>query len=176
MTAIGGEDLVKGAAWASMIEGAQAAGAKVILLAPTPDAHAKLADPNNLPVQPAAQVRQLAADHGTGLADPLACFQAELARGTPPDDLLSQFNHPNARGPSARRRVERARPVEGQPGILRARCDGQADLLVDHARSYRDIKGHSLHEGNRHTRIQKITWRTDGSTDFGVPTSDSPTK
>lgn len=131
VTAIGGEDAVKGAArfdgdvlalrpdvvcidyalndrrvglaaartaWVSMIERAQAAGAKVILLTPTPDARAKLDDPNDLLVQLAAQVRQLAVDRGTGLVDSLARFQAELVRGTPLDDLLSQSNHPNARG------------------------------------------------------------------------------
>ncbi len=131
VTAIGGEDSVRGAArfdrdvltlrpdvvcidyalndrrvglaaartaWVSMIERAKAAGAKVILLTPTPDARAKLADPNDLLVQLSAQVRGLAAEHGVALVDSLARFQAELARGTPLDDLLSQFNHPNTRG------------------------------------------------------------------------------
>jgi GH43 family beta-xylosidase len=85
-------------AWVSMIERAQAAGAKVILLTPTPDARAKLADPDDLLVQLAAQVRELAAEYGVALVDSLARFQAELARGTPLDELLSQFNHPNTRG------------------------------------------------------------------------------
>jgi len=131
VTAIGGEDSVRGAArfdrdvlplrpdvvcidyalndrrvgltaartaWISMIERAQAAGAKVILLTPTPDARAKLDDPKDLLVQLAAQVRQLAAEHGVALVDSLAAFQAELARGTKLDDLLSQFNHPNTLG------------------------------------------------------------------------------
>jgi lysophospholipase L1-like esterase len=131
VTAIGGEDSVRGAArfdrdvltlrpdvvcidyalndrrvglaaartaWVSMIERAKAAGAKVILLTPTPDARAKLDDPNDLLVQLTAQVRGLAAEHGVALVDSLARFQEELARGTPLDDLLSQFNHPNTRG------------------------------------------------------------------------------
>ena len=131
VTAIGGEDSVRGAArfdrdvlalrpdvvcidyalndrrvglaaartaWVSMIGRAQAAGAKVILLTPTPDARAKLDDPEDLLVQLAAQVRELAREHGVALVDSLAGFQAELARGTKLDDLLSQFNHPNTRG------------------------------------------------------------------------------
>jgi hypothetical protein len=84
--------------WVTMIEQARAAGAKVILLTPTPDTRARLDDPADVLVQHAAQVRQLAAEYGTGLVDSLARFQAELARGTPLDDLLSQLNHPNARG------------------------------------------------------------------------------
>lgn len=131
VTAIGGEDAVRGAArfdrdvlalrpevvcidyalndrrvglaaartaWVSMLGRAQAAGAKVILLTPTPDARAKLDDPEDLLVQLAVQVRELAREHGVALVDSLARFQAELARGTKLDDLLSQFNHPNTRG------------------------------------------------------------------------------
>ncbi len=131
VTAIGGEDSVKGAArferdvlglrpdvvcidyalndrrvglaaariaWHAMIARAQSAGVKVILLTPTPDARAKFEDPKDLLVQLAAQVRELAHEHGVALVDSLARFQAEMAGGTKLDDLLSQFNHPNTRG------------------------------------------------------------------------------
>ena len=50
--------------------------------------------------------------------------------------------------------------------------DGKTDLLVFHARSYRDIPGDPLHDPNRHTRVQPIIWRTDGTPDFGVPLAD----
>ncbi|MCX6954850.1 MAG: family 43 glycosylhydrolase, partial [Verrucomicrobia bacterium] len=53
-------------------------------------------------------------------------------------------------------------------------ADGKSDLLVYHARSYRDIPGDPLQDPNRHTRIQKFTWRADGSPDFGVPAADGP--
>lgn len=86
------------AAWVSMIEKAQAAGAKVILLTPTPDTRAKLDDPADLLNQHAEQIRQLARDYGTGLVDSLARFKAEIARGARLEELLSQLNHPNARG------------------------------------------------------------------------------
>ncbi len=46
------------------------------------------------------------------------------------------------------------------------------DLLVYHARSYRDIPGDPLRDPNRHTRVQPITWRVDGTPDFGVPQPD----
>jgi GH43 family beta-xylosidase len=50
--------------------------------------------------------------------------------------------------------------------------DGKTDVLVYHARSYRDIKGDPLHDPNRHTRAQAIQWRSDGTPDFGEPVKD----
>ena len=47
--------------------------------------------------------------------------------------------------------------------------DGRTDLLVYHARNYRDIEGDPLRDPNRHTRVQPIVWRADGTPDFGVP-------
>lgn len=48
------------------------------------------------------------------------------------------------------------------------------DLLVYHARSYRDIAGDPLADPNRHTRVQPFTWRSDGSPDFDTPRPDDP--
>jgi GH43 family beta-xylosidase len=50
--------------------------------------------------------------------------------------------------------------------------DGKTDVLVYHARDYRDIVGDSLRDPNRHTRAQAIAWRADGTPDFGVPVAD----
>ena len=86
------------AAWTAMIQQAQAAGVKVILLTPTADMAAKLDDPNDPLNQHAEQIRQLAAEFHTGLVDSLALFKAEITRGTALGDLMSQGNHPNARG------------------------------------------------------------------------------
>ena len=85
-------------AWVAMIQKARAAGAQVILLTPTPDLRITFADEADTLHQHAAQVRQLAAEYGTGLVDSLAHFEAEVRAGTPPADLMSQVNHPNARG------------------------------------------------------------------------------
>jgi GH43 family beta-xylosidase len=52
--------------------------------------------------------------------------------------------------------------------------DGRTDVLVYHARSYRDIQGDPLHDPNRNTRAQVIHWRTDGTPDFGEPVADGP--
>jgi GH43 family beta-xylosidase len=43
------------------------------------------------------------------------------------------------------------------------------DLLVYHGRDYRQITGDPLYDPNRHTRVQRIYYRPDGTPDFGVP-------
>jgi acyl-CoA thioesterase I len=85
-------------AWVDMIQKAQAAGIKVILLTPSPDLRAKLDDAKDPLNQHAEQVRALAAEFHVGLVDSLALFKAESARGTPMENLMSQSNHPNEQG------------------------------------------------------------------------------
>jgi GH43 family beta-xylosidase len=53
--------------------------------------------------------------------------------------------------------------------------DGRSDILVYHARPYKDISGDPLYDPNRHTRLQKFYWRSDGTPDFGIPVADGPT-
>jgi GH43 family beta-xylosidase len=48
------------------------------------------------------------------------------------------------------------------------------DMLVYHARDYREIVGNSLHDPNRHTRIQPIHYTADGVPDFGEPVAIGP--
>jgi GH43 family beta-xylosidase len=43
------------------------------------------------------------------------------------------------------------------------------DMLVYHARDYDKIVGDPLFDRNRHTRIQPIAYRADGTPDFGQP-------
>ncbi|GAB7051443.1 glycoside hydrolase family 43 protein [Catenuloplanes indicus] len=47
--------------------------------------------------------------------------------------------------------------------------DGVTDVLVYHARDYRDITGDPLYDPNRHTRVQKLYWHPDGTPLFGIP-------
>ncbi len=84
--------------WVAMLEQAGAAGVKVLLLTPTPDQRAPLDDPADPLQQHAAQVRQVAGEYGVGLVDSLAAFEARIQRGTQLADLMSQCNHPNAKG------------------------------------------------------------------------------
>lgn len=52
--------------------------------------------------------------------------------------------------------------------------DRRTDLIVYHARSYRDIAGDPLKDPNRHTRVQPVGWHADGTPDFGVPARETP--
>ncbi|WP_399932743.1 family 43 glycosylhydrolase [Streptomyces kanamyceticus] len=52
--------------------------------------------------------------------------------------------------------------------------DGRTDVLVYHARQYEDIVGDPLNDPNRHTRVQRLGWKADGTPDFGVPVADGP--
>ncbi|RAM39071.1 family 43 glycosylhydrolase [Arthrobacter globiformis] len=46
------------------------------------------------------------------------------------------------------------------------------DVLVYHARSYRNIVGDPLYDPNRHARVQRLYWNADGTPNFGVPVGD----
>jgi len=50
--------------------------------------------------------------------------------------------------------------------------DGSQDILVYHARSYKEIVGDSLKDPNRHARIKAFTWNSDGTPHFGTPPAD----
>lgn len=48
------------------------------------------------------------------------------------------------------------------------------DVLVYHGRDYAEIKGDPLFDPNRHTRVQRIYYRPDGTPDFGIPVGNGP--
>jgi GH43 family beta-xylosidase len=43
------------------------------------------------------------------------------------------------------------------------------DVLVYHGRDYEKIVGDPLFDPNRHTRVQRVYYRADGTPDFGIP-------
>jgi acyl-CoA thioesterase I len=86
------------AAWRAMAREGKAAGVPVVFVTPTGDSKARAGDPADPLNQRAELIRRIAAAEGVAVADVAAAWQAELARGTAEDDLLSQFNHPNHRG------------------------------------------------------------------------------
>jgi len=47
--------------------------------------------------------------------------------------------------------------------------DGTRDLLVYHARNYREITGDPLWNADRHTCVQAIDWDSEGMPVFGLP-------
>ena len=50
--------------------------------------------------------------------------------------------------------------------------DGKTDLMVYHARDYKEIKGSSLADPNRHTRVRMLRWTKDGFPDFRQDNDD----
>ena len=85
----------------AMIEQSLAAGARVLLLTPTPDmTQAATASPKERsPLQEhAQQIRALADEYGVGLVDSLAAFEKCVRDGADLTDLLSWSNHPNRAG------------------------------------------------------------------------------
>ncbi|MCX7711701.1 MAG: glycoside hydrolase family 43 protein [Clostridia bacterium] len=51
--------------------------------------------------------------------------------------------------------------------------DGTKDVMIYHARSYKEIVGDPLYDPNRHARAKVLNWKADGTPDFGVPAADS---
>ncbi|OZB90907.1 family 43 glycosylhydrolase [Paenibacillus sp. XY044] len=49
--------------------------------------------------------------------------------------------------------------------------DGE-DVIVYHARNYKEITGDPLYDPNRHTRVQAFGWSGDGTPNFGIPVKD----
>jgi GH43 family beta-xylosidase len=46
------------------------------------------------------------------------------------------------------------------------------DILIYHARNYKEIEGDPLYDPNRHTRAQRLHWNSDGTPNFGIPVPD----
>lgn len=53
-------------------------------------------------------------------------------------------------------------------------ADNSEDVLVYHARSYRETQGDPLYDPNRHARMQRFGWNADGTPDFQGPVADGP--
>jgi GH43 family beta-xylosidase len=50
--------------------------------------------------------------------------------------------------------------------------DGSYDILIYHARNYKELQGSPLSDPNRHARAQRLNWNTDGTPDFVIPEAD----
>jgi acyl-CoA thioesterase I len=81
-----------------MIEAAQASGADVIQLTPTPNLHEVLHGFGKPLRHHVKQVRMLAAKYQTGLADAFVGFEKWLATGRQITDAMAQHDHPNRQG------------------------------------------------------------------------------
>jgi GH43 family beta-xylosidase len=83
-------------------------------------------------------------------------------------DLLDHRSWSKAPDPVFVTRTETSRYGPGHNSFTVAE-DGKTDVLVYHARDYRDITGDPLYDPNRHARVQKVYWDADGHPLFGVP-------
>ena len=50
--------------------------------------------------------------------------------------------------------------------------DGKTDVMIYHARDYKEIDGESLYDPNRHTRARVLRWTEDGMPDFSQEIDD----
>ncbi|MDR0450547.1 MAG: SGNH/GDSL hydrolase family protein [Treponema sp.] len=88
-----------GAAWRKMIEAALAKSVKVILLTPSWDTSFFAGNEQwSLLESHAAQIRSLAGEYGTGLADSFEAFRERVHKKEDLTALLSHSNHPSAQG------------------------------------------------------------------------------
>ena len=91
-----GLDKVK-EAWEKMIKSALSKNIKVILLTPSPDQRIDISDLKN-PLDPyAEQIKSLAKEYKTGLADPYTPFQKIVKEGNV-KSYMKSINHPNKNG------------------------------------------------------------------------------
>ncbi|MBD5777941.1 sulfatase-like hydrolase/transferase [Pelagicoccus sp. NFK12] len=84
--------------WERMIEAALQQGVKVLLLTPTGDWKADMTSPDDPLTQHAAQVRELAEEHGVGLVDSYQSFLDHLEEHGTIKPIMAQSNHPNRQG------------------------------------------------------------------------------
>jgi acyl-CoA thioesterase I len=86
------------AAWEKMIQRAQKAGSKIILLTPYPDLDVDLTNPENELEKHTNQIRELSKKYTIGLADSYSIFKQIKADCDCVADYMSQRNHPNEKG------------------------------------------------------------------------------
>ncbi|RKL66839.1 alpha-N-arabinofuranosidase [Salipaludibacillus neizhouensis] len=51
--------------------------------------------------------------------------------------------------------------------------DDKEDVIIYHARNYKEIEGDPLYDPNRHARAQVFSWDQNGTPFFGIPEPDS---
>lgn len=87
-------------------------------------------------------------------------------------DLMSPASWTKAQKPVFASAPERHIFGPGHNSFTKDECG--RDILVFHARSYRDIEGDPLYDPNRHARVQPITFDDRGFPIFGKPAPNGP--
>jgi GH43 family beta-xylosidase len=86
-------------------------------------------------------------------------------------DLLDPASWVKTEAPVFKTNVENSQYGPGHNSFTVSE-DGSEDIIIYHARNYREIVGDPLWDPNRHTRAQVFTWNEDGTPNFGVPVPD----
>lgn len=87
------------------------------------------------------------------------------------DDLLTISNWQKSPGPVFYSNPELKRFGPGHNSFTTSE-DGKADVMIYHARDYKEISGHELDDPNRATRARVIQWTKSGFPDFMQNTGD----
>ncbi|MDQ0090225.1 GH43 family beta-xylosidase [Paenibacillus anaericanus] len=85
-------------------------------------------------------------------------------------DLLDPRSWVKSPGPVFQTNVETGQYGPGHNSFTVSE-DGQ-DVIIYHARNYKEITGDPLYDPNRHTRAQIFHWNEDGTPNFGIPMKD----
>ncbi|TDL74025.1 alpha-N-arabinofuranosidase [Rhodococcus qingshengii] len=87
-------------------------------------------------------------------------------------DLLDPASWVKTEAPVFKTNVENSQYGPGHNSFTVSE-DGSEDIIIYHARNYREIVGDPLWDPNRHTRAQVFTWNEDGTPNFGEPVPDA---
>lgn len=85
-------------------------------------------------------------------------------------DLLDPRSWVKSPGPVFQTNLETGQYGPGHNSFTLSE-DGQ-DVIIYHARNYKEITGDPLYDPNRHTRAQIFHWNEDGTPNFGIPVKD----
>ena len=80
-------------------------------------------------------------------------------------DLLDAFNWHKSPGPVFYTNTDVKRFGPGHNSFTTSR-DGKTDIMIYHARDYKEIQGNELEDPNRATRARVIRWTSSGFPDF----------
>jgi GH43 family beta-xylosidase len=87
------------------------------------------------------------------------------------DDLLDASNWHKSPGPVFYTNEELDRYGPGHNSFTTSK-DGERDIMIYHARDYKEIQGHELDDPNRATRARVLQWTDRGFPDFMQHTGD----
>jgi GH43 family beta-xylosidase len=86
-------------------------------------------------------------------------------------DLLDPYSWNKSPEPVFETSIENSQYGPGHNSFTVSEDDTQ-DVLIYHARNYKELQGSPLSDPNRHTRAQVFGWNSNGTPNFGIPVAD----